>query len=302
MGSLLDPVFDVISGGKDKAATRAQADAVRQLQGLQTPAIADMRVQLEELVLQGQLTPQQAEAILQEQSGMENIATDPQLKNAQLQALSQLQEIGSSGGLTAMDRAQLSELTGNLANQERGQRESIMQSAQQRGMGGSGLALAQQMQNQQGSAQRASQQGLDIAALAQQRALESIMQSGQLGGQIRGQDFNEQAQKAQAQDMINQFNAQARQNTQNQNVDRMNQAQQYNLGQRQSVADANVATRNQQQQYNKNLYQQDFENRYKKAGGTANALQSQAQTLGQQGADRRALVGGVTETIFGAKK
>lgn len=299
MGALLDETFNLITGGKDKDQTRAQKNAVGQFKNLETPEIDDMKVQLEELVSQGELTPEQAEAFLQEQSEMTNINLDPATRNAQLDALNRLQQIGTEGGLTDIDKAQLNQLTTELSTQEKGQRDALIQGAQQRGMGGSGLSLASQLLNQQGSAQRGSQQGMDIAAQAQQRALDAIMNTGQLSGQIRGQDYQQEADRARSQDIINQFNTQNRQNVLNQNTDRINQAQGQNLAQRQSIADANTATRNQQQQYNKNLYQQDFENRYKKAGGTAQAYQNQADTLGQQGKDRREVVGGLIET--GAK-
>jgi len=52
---------------------------------------------------------------------------------------------------------------------------------------------------------------LDVSAQAQSRALQALMQGGQLGGQIRQQDFGEQSEKAQAQDAINRFNTANRQ-------------------------------------------------------------------------------------------
>lgn len=260
---------------------------------LQLPDIADMQIQLEQLIQQGILTPEAAQAIMQEQTELGNISTDPSLRNAQIEALNSLQDISSSGGLTAMDRAQLGQLQTELSNQERGSREAIMQNAQARGVGGSGLELAQQLMNQQGSAQRASQQGMDIAAQAQARALEAIQQAGQLGGNIRSQDFDEQARIAQAQDAINQFNAANKQNTNMANVNARNQAQQYNLDQRQNIANQNVGLRNQQQMHNKNLLQQDFENRYKKAGGQAQQTQANNQA-NQQNAN---LIGGVIGSV-----
>ena len=51
---------------------------------------------------------------------------------------------------------------------------------------------------------------MDIAANAQKRSLEAIMNSGNMGGAIRGQDYSEAAAKAAAADKINQFNAQNR--------------------------------------------------------------------------------------------
>jgi len=256
---------------------------------LQMPAIEDMQLQLEQLVQQGRLTPDQAQAILQGDSSFDQINEDPSLRNAQLQALSQLQEITDSGGLTAMDKAQINEIQGAMNQQERGSRNAIMQNAQSRGVANSDMAMASQMLNQQESAQRGSQQGMDVAAQAQQRALDAIAQSGQLGGQIRGQDFGQNAQKAQAQDMINQFNTQNRQNVNMANTQANNQAQQYNLDQRQNISNQNVGLRNQQQMHNKSLIQQDFDNRYKRAGGQA------AQTAANNAANTANLgiVGGV---------
>lgn len=298
MGAVLDPVFDVISGGKDSEATAATQASVDALQALQLPDIADMQVQLEELVQTGQLTPEQAEAMLIERSNMEDISTDPRLRNAQLDALGGLQDIVDGEGMTATDRARLEQLKGDLNTQERGQRESIIQNAQQRGVGGSGLELLAQLQNQQGSAQRASQMGFDIEAQAQERALEALMQQGQLGGQIRGQDFGEQEKIAAAQDAIAKFNTQNQQQAEFTNVAARNDAQAANLAERQRVSDANVATRNEQQAHNKNLLQQDFENQYKRAGGVSNAYSNQAAALGQQGAARQQLVGGAASAAI----
>lgn len=260
---------------------------------LQMPAIEDMQIQLEQLIQQGILTPEAAQAILQEQSELGNISTDPSLRNAQIEALNSLQDISASGGLTAMDRAKLGQIQTELGNQERGSREAIMQNAQARGVAGSGLELAQQLMNQQGSAMRGSQQGMDVAAQAQQRALEAIQQAGQLGGNIRQQDWNQQAQQAAAQDAINQFNAANKQNVNLQNVNTRNQAQQYNLDQRQNIANQNTGLRNQQQMHNKNLIQQDFENRYKKAGGKA----QQAQANNQANQENANLIGGVIGSV-----
>ncbi len=55
------------------------------------------------------------------------------------------------------------------------------------------------------------------------------MQGGQLGGQMRSQDFGEQSSKAQAQDAISRFNAANSQSVQGQNVATKNTAQAANL-------------------------------------------------------------------------
>ena len=80
--------------------------------GLEAPDIDSQRLELEELVQQGVLTPEMAESYMQEASGMGGVSTDPRLKQAQMSALSKLEEVGSSGGMTLMDQANLVRTTG----------------------------------------------------------------------------------------------------------------------------------------------------------------------------------------------
>ena len=248
---------------------------------LQTPNSGDMALQLQELVQQGSLSPEQAQAILADPSAMNNISLDPNLKNAQMDALASLQDISSSGGMTAMDKANLGRIETEENTAARGQREAILQNAQARGMGGSGLELMSQMKNQQDSATRKSQRDLDVAGMAQQRALDALMQGGNLAGQIQGQDFSQQAQTAQANDAIARFNAQNQQQVGMANVAANNDAQAKNMAVKQSIADSNTGTRNAQQQYNKQLIQKNFENEMAKRGGQTNVAAQNANAQGK---------------------
>lgn len=298
--NIFDGIFDVFSGGKEAESNAAMQGSVDALRDLSLPDITKMQVQLEQLVQQGSITPEEAQAVLQQQSEMSGISTDPRFKQAQMDALMGLQEISDEGGLTAADRAKLNQINTEENTAARGQREAILQNMAARGLGGSGMELLSQMQNQQESATRKSQRDMDVAALAQERALQALMQAGQMGGQMQAQEFGQQAQVAGAQDAINRFNAQNRQDVNMANVNARNQAQQANLGERQRIADANTGMRNEQQQYNKQLAQQNFENAYKKAGGVSQTLANQAGVLGQQGQDRRKLIGDTTTAIAAA--
>lgn len=261
---------------------------------LETPDINDMQIQLENLVQQGALDPEMAATIMQGRSEMNGIQTDPNLDKNQMAALAGLEDIVSGGGMSAMDKANLAKIQSEENTAARGQREAILQNAQARGLGGSGLELMNQMQNQQSAATRASQRDLDVAGMAQERALNALMQQGQLSGQMQNQQFNQQAQVAGANDAISRFNAQNQQNQMNQNVAARNDAAARNLGAKQSIADSNVGTRNQQQQYNKQLIQQQFDNEYKKRGGTASIANSNAQA---QGANSQANADANNKTI-----
>ncbi len=294
--SLIGGLSDLISGGNQSKAAGASQASVDALNSLQTPDVTKMQLQLETLVQQGQITPEEAELYLQQESAMNDIELDPALKQAQMDALSSLQDISSSGGMTAMDKALLGQIQTQEQTASRGAREAIIQNAQARGLGGSGIELMQQMQNQQDSATRQSQRDLDVAGMAQSRALEALQAAGNLGGQIGQQQFGQQAQVASANDAISRFNTQNSQDVSNLNTANRNATQAANLAEKQRIADANAATRNQQQEYNKQLAQQDFENRYKKAGGVANAYQAQTQQFNNAGAANKQLVG----TLIGA--
>ena len=137
----------------------------------------------------------------------DGIAADPRYEQAQLDALKYLSEIGRAEGLTAVDKAQLLDIQRQQAMDEQGQRNAILQHEQQRGTLTGGGALGAQLLSQQASANRAQSSGLNVAAMAQKRALEAMMNAGRLGGEARGQDFDEQARIAQAKDIRDTFNA-----------------------------------------------------------------------------------------------
>lgn len=251
---------------------------------LNAPNPADQQIQLQQLVQQGSISPEQAQAIMQDPSAMNNITTDPSLMKNQMAALQGLQDVSDNGGMTDTDKANLSNIQNQANTAARGQREAIMQNAQARGLGGSGLDLMNQMVNQQDSATRASQQDMDVAGQARDRALQALMQQGQLSGQMQNTAFNQQAQVAGANDAISRFNAQNQQNVQNQNVAANNAAQQTNLGLKQNIADANTATANQQEQYNKGLIQQNYQNELQKRGGEQGVATQQANAAGANSA------------------
>ena len=141
----------------------------------------------------------------QDDSLLNGIEVDPQYKEAQLAALGQLGDL-SEGGLSLGDKVAMQELTDMVGAQDAGRQGAIQQNMAARGMAGGGQELAARMMSQQGGADRAGRAASQQAARAEQRALEAIMQRGVLGGNMRGQEFDQQAKIAQAQDAINQFN------------------------------------------------------------------------------------------------
>jgi hypothetical protein len=201
-------------------------------------------------------------------SAMESVSTDPRLESAQYAALDKLQGISDAGGYTLTDEANLNRILGKTNRAANAQNAAVREDMAARGVGGSGAEVAMQLANNQAQAQRGADEGLDVAAQAQQRALDAIMARGEMGGKMRGQSFDEQAQKAQAKDMIARYNATAK--------DRANY-------------------------YNAGLGQQDYENRVGAANRRAAGHRAQAQIAQNRADSTRRMVGGVGNSVaYGA--
>lgn len=272
---------------------------------------------------------QQADAIDQGPSAMEGIALDPALRQQQMASLDALKDLAANGGMTAADKANLSRIQNDVAAADRGRREAIRQNMASRGMGGSGMDLLAQLQSNQAATDRAAQQGLDVAGMAEQRALDAMTRSGQMAGSLRDQDFGQASQVAQAQDAISRFNAANRNQfaqfnanqraaamQQNANaqmgMDRYNrennmQAQQFNANaknqftnMKQNLANQNVDLANRQKI---DLPQQAFQNQMAIANGRAGANQKGMDyytNMGMQ--NRQAIQGAINEGIKGGTK
>lgn len=254
--------------GSDKADKMRQM-AIDAFNAIQSPELKDLQVQLSKYVASGRLTPEQAEAELLQSNAFNDIVTDPALAGAQKQALAALQEVGTSGGMTAIDKARLQDITNEQNTTARGRNEAVMSQARERGMGGSDINTVNQLLNEQAAADRASQRGTDVAAEAQARALQALIAGGQTASQIRGQEFSEGAAKAEAENAIDLFNKQTLNQTNLYNVDAKNRAEAANLANEQAISNANVNTTNTERTSNANARQQVFNNEMAKAGGKA---------------------------------
>jgi hypothetical protein len=129
---------------------------------------------------------------------------DPELKKRQLEALQMMWDTAKQGGMDPQAKAALQQAQASSAAAERGARGAIVQNAQARGVGGSGVELGAALANQQGSAQRLA--GGQAAGDARTRALQAMMNTQQGTGQVRGQDLS----AAQARSQVEQFNARQR--------------------------------------------------------------------------------------------
>lgn len=199
----------------------------------------------EALAYLGNFTPEELQA-----TGLPAGVINQAMRNKQLQALGGVEQL-SQTGLSAIDRAALSEIQNQIAAQERGQRESILQNMAQRGLSGSGQELAAQLQSSQAASQMASQQGLQQAAQAQQARVNALSNLSNMASGIEQTDFERQAQKAQAQDIINQFNVQNRNTAGLRNLQTQQDLANMNVQERNRIAQANADLMNKQIMQNK---------------------------------------------------
>lgn len=300
MGGLLGGLTKSLFGGGGEGDNSAALEAVK---NIPLPVLREYYPELYKQVVS--LNPEMDTAVNLGPSKMEGVSTDPSLRAAQMSALNKLQEVGSAGGRDAQFLSDAAKLQSDVNTNLQGQEGAIQQNMAARGMSGGGSELVARQMAAQNAANRQSQAGLDLNAQAQQRALQALMQSGQLGGQMQAQDFGQQSQKAQAADAISRFNAQNQQNVMSSNTANKNQAQQYNAQNQQNIANQNVGQNNQAQQYNLGLAQQNFNNQVTKASGVAKQYENMAATKNQERDSDRGLVGGLLSagmTAYAANK
>lgn len=311
IGALASGISGATSGNSSRDQ---QLEILKQIQddidNIQDP-------QLQEIIYQkykeaGYITPEMEKEIQLGTSRMETVKIDPKLREAQMQALAKLQQVGTEG-LTSEDRLAMDELNREVAQQENARQQSILQGMQQRGMGGAGAELAAQLSSSQSAAQSQQRASQQIAAEANKRALEAIMKSGQLGSDIRTQEFSEQEAESKAADAIAKANVEHSRDIQQRNISSRNSAQEANLNRAQEIADANVAMENKQRAERERIallkYNQALEKQRAKSGAQQNMASYFGDQAGREekyGAGLASSIGGlasnVGKSIFGTKE
>lgn len=179
-----------IAQGDFEAARRLQQQAMDELKKLDPQQLAQVRAEVGE-------------------SAFKNMTEPVEGRAAQLRALQRLEAMAT--GETPEDAAAYARAAQEAAQVERGTRMAALQRLAQRGAGAtSGLALAAQQEAAQQATQMASMRGLEQAAEARRRAMQALQAGAGVAGQLREADYRAMAERARAQDIINQFNAQAR--------------------------------------------------------------------------------------------
>lgn len=272
------------------ASAKAYQAAMAQLQKVPVPDPETLKVELQQLVQQGLVDPESANAVLVQHNAYDEVSGNDQARGAQLEALQSFQDQASAGGLSDTSRASIQATLDEVANTERGQRQAIGEDARRRGVSGSGLELAEQLMAQQSSADQAGRRGMDIAALAEQAKIDALKNAANIGTTVQGQDLETQSNKAAAANQIAMYNATNQQDVTLKNIAARNLAQQQNLAEKQRVSDTNTTMENQNRIRNSDLKQKEFENNVAKA----NAMKPGGDPMAAYDAAKRAYSGDVT--------
>jgi len=121
----------------------------------------------------------------------------PEAAAAQKNALARLQQV-TEKGYTAEEQAALNRIQQQSAAQAAQQQAALKSQMARRGVAGTGQELAMNLANLGQQSAQQYQAGLDVAANAQRRAFQAMQAQGQLGGQMRGQSFEEGRTRAAA--------------------------------------------------------------------------------------------------------
>lgn len=275
---------DPNAGAGMAAASQAQIErAYAEVDKLQIPDIEKQKIKLQLMSEAGFLD---AEQLAREQE----IALDPRLRQAQMEALSQLRERGQTG-LTEEDKAVQDIMLRDVAAQEQAQQKAIMQGMAERGTLDSGAQLATQLSSQQGAYNRAANQASQNAIAAAQARRDALSQSANLASGMETQTFNRGQSERDYRSSIDKFNLQNRQDTAAKNL---------------GIKQQDVGLRNQEQMYNKELLQRQFENQRGLTQMKSNALMGQATNFMQQAQAQaqaaQAEAAGVRDIVVGGAK
>jgi len=184
-------------GDREKSAQTLQ-DIYNQYKNLQIPDVDKQKLALQMYQSQGTLQPQAEQTVqLSPQDAYQNISTDPRLAQAQMQQLDTLSKLGQTS-FTPAEKAQLDTMRRQGDADTTSRLQQLLQQQDQRGVGSSDAALAMRLSAAQSGANKQSEQADSLAAMAQQRALAAMTGAGSLATSLRGQDYSEQQNLANA--------------------------------------------------------------------------------------------------------
>lgn len=300
------PISDVtnfLTGGSNQDAEDALNRALQAFSSIRTPTTQDLTLpELQRFVQAGILTPAQAAAVLQKTNAYDNISTPAAPKQAEMDALSKLQEIADAGGMDSIEKAKVEDTESKMNQTLQGQRLSVMDQMAQRGIPQSLMGPAMELAFAGQDAEIAHKDALQANADAETRALQALEGSASIGGQLENQNWSEGAQKAAAQNAIDQWNAANATTVNLANANARQAAEGYNAQVKQGTSNANVENSNKRTEYNAKLPQQVYEDALQKASGESGQLDKlagQYQHEGEQNAGTSAALLSLGSNVAG---
>ena len=139
-------------------------------------------------------------------TALEGMVVPGEGRSAQLKALEGMQK-RSEQGMSDQARLQLAQANAQADQLARGRRGALEQQFAQRGMGSSGISAANQMLANQSAADTRYMQGLGVSSADEQARMQALQNVGSMGGALRGQDYQQASDVANAKDLIARFNA-----------------------------------------------------------------------------------------------
>lgn len=290
-------LMDTLTGGKNEEADSALLTALNNLSSVTAPTAEQLTLpQLAEYVQQGILTPDQAQTYTENNNAFDTTTADNAGMDTELSTIGDLKDIINKGGNDAEEQSQIQSVLNSLNTTESGNNAAVLRDAQSRGVANSGTTLAARLASNQNDATNANTNANNAAADAEARNLAAITAAGTLGGQVQGQQYTQDANKANAANAIEAFNAQQKQMVEDANTTANNAAKGANLEASQQVSNANTASKQQSQESAVTAQQQAFSDALEKAGAYTNA----ANTIGnqdlQEGEQQAGVIGGLTST------
>jgi len=217
-GAGLGMLGGVLAGNASKKAAAAAAaaqEAAFQRNKALLESVGIPSVEAQEIALQNPEYVGDLVAELQGDTELKEISTDPILRQNQMDQLAQLKEL-STQGLSTVDRIAMDEANQEATSADKSRRAQMLSQMAQRGTADSGAQLAMQLASVESANQQANQAANNTAKNAYNNRINAMNSLAQNSASMENNDFNRQAQVGTAQDAIQRFNAQTRNQT-NQN-------------------------------------------------------------------------------------
>ena len=295
-----------LAGGDEKKKAQEaldRADAI--INNLKLPPDQSRPIIIEQLKSAGVWKPEMEQHIDAGISKVSQIQEDPSLRQKQTATLQALQQIADTG-MTATGRAEYNKFRSQAQQDAEAKRQQILQQMQMRGIGGSGAELAAQLLASQGGANEQAAAADRIAAEQEQAKMAALGQLGGMAGQVRAQDFSNEATKAQAADAFKMFDVQNQLAQQARNVASKNEAAKYDVMNQQRISDTNTQAANQELQRQRQGEMQNYaadlgraQLQAQQAGNRAGQYQQQAQNTAQAWSTIGSGLGGALTTLAG---